>query len=203
MTERGLLIVLSGPSGVGKDTVLSLLREQRDDCVLSISATTRDPRPGETDGEDYFFITQEEFVRLKNAGDMLECAEYSGNCYATPARAVERLRAAGKHVILEIEVQGALQVREKCADAVLIFMMPPSMEVLRHRLTGRGTEAKDVVEERMRAARSEIARLGEYEYVIVNHCARESCRKLSAVITAAGCSVKRSINKLQEELTDA
>jgi len=190
MTDRGLLIVLSGPSGVGKDTVLQQFLQNRTDCILSVSATTRPPREGEADGVNYYFMPRAAFERLANAGEMLEYAEYSGNLYGTPAEKVEERRRQGKHVILEIEVQGALQVREKCPDAVLVFLMPPSVEVLRRRLQNRGTESPEVVEKRMAVAEYEMAKAAEYDYIIVNRSVDESCVQLGAVITAAGCSVK-------------
>lgn len=199
MTERGLLIVFSGPSGVGKDTLLTHLLARRPDCTVSVSATTRQPRPGEMDGRDYYFITREKFGELVACGKMLEYAQYSDNCYGTPADEVEHKRSQGYHVILEIEVQGALQVREHCPDAVFIFLMPPSMEALRQRLEKRGTESPEAIAQRIEAAEQEIAQAAGYDYLIVNHTIEESCAQLDAVITAASCGAKRMMHLLQKE----
>jgi len=203
MTERGLLIVFSGPSGVGKDTLLTHLLERRPDCTVSVSATTRQPRPGEVEGRDYYFITREKFGELVACGKMLEYAQYSDNFYGTPADEVERKRNQGCHVILEIEVQGAMQVKEHCPDAVFIFLMPPSMEALRQRLEKRGTESPEAVEQRILAAREEIAQADAYDYLIVNNTIDESCAQLDAVITAASCDAKRMMQLLKKENDNA
>lgn len=185
MTKKGLLIVFSGPSGVGKDTVLQRFLPGRTDCAVSISATTRAPRPGEVDGRNYYFISRPRFEELVESGRMLEHACFAGNLYGTPAEAVERLRDEGLHVILEIEVQGALQIREKCPDAVFVFLMPPSLEALRARLVNRGTEPVEVMERRLAAAEREMKMAGEYEYVIVNDSVERSSRELGEVIDDA------------------
>ncbi len=164
---RGLLLVVSGPAGSGKGTVLrELLRDPA--FAYSVSATTRAPRPGEVDGRDYYFLTREQF-RAGIADDrFLESAEYCGNAYGTPRAPVERLRAAGRHVILEIEVKGALQVKEKEPDALLVMLVPPDAMTLEARLRGRGTESEEALRLRLAAARGELSRLREYDYLLRN-----------------------------------
>lgn len=149
MNRKGLLLVVSGPSGCGKGTVLSEVFARQPDTYYSVSATTRSPRPGEVDGVQYHFLTKEEFEEKIAAGQMLEYAQYAGNYYGTPAQAVDEKLSQGKNVVLEIEVQGAKQVKLRRPDAVMIFIMPPSMKELRRRLTQRGTEAQEVVERRL------------------------------------------------------
>ena len=162
------LVVVSGPSGVGKSTVVRAALELRPDAWLSVSATTRAPRAGELDGVDYFFVSDGEFDRMRDDGELLEWAEFAGNRYGTPARAVAEHRAAGRPVLLEIEVVGARQVRASVGDATLVFLAPPSWEVLRDRLTGRGTESPESVRRRLEAAQRELAAQGEFDAVIVN-----------------------------------
>lgn len=203
MAKRGLLIVFSGPSGVGKGTVLQYFFKRNADCIYSISATTRTPRIGEEEGKDYYFITREKFGELAAKGEMLEYAEYNGNYYGTPKAMVEKQRNLGKHVILEIEVKGALEVRKNNPDAVLIFVMPPSWEALRRRLSGRGTDLPDAVEERMRIAGDEIALAREYDYVIVNDSVEGCAGQLRAVISAAACVPANQEDLIREVLEDA
>ena len=143
--RTGNLFVISGPSGAGKGTLVTRLLEEVPDTWVSVSATTRRPRPGEEEGVSYYFLDREDFLALADEGGFLEWAEYAGNCYGTPLASVQREMAAGRQVILEIEVQGALQVREKMPEAHLVFIEPPSLEELEGRLRGRGTEADDVV----------------------------------------------------------
>ena len=166
--RHGNLFVVSGPSGTGKGTLIALLLEEVPDAWLSVSATTRRPRPGEEEGVSYYFLTKEEFLSLAEEGGFLEWAEYSGNCYGTPRASVEREMAAGRQVILEIEVQGALQVREKMPAARLVFIEPPSLRVLEERLRGRGTEGDEVIEARMKAAEVELSHKMEYDMRLVN-----------------------------------
>ncbi len=180
--KRGKLYVISGPSGVGKGTLVSKLLDMRDDVVLSISATTRSPRPGEVDGKNYFFLTKEKFKDLIDADGFIEWAEYAGNFYGTPLDFVEEQLSAGTNVILEIEVQGAFQVKEKLPDATLIFIEPPSMDELERRIIGRGTESEDVIESRMRTARVEMERKMEYDIAVMNDDVDSAVARLSECI---------------------
>lgn len=180
--KRGNLYVISGPSGVGKGTLVSKLLEARDDIVLSISATTRSPRPGEVDGKDYLFLTRQQFDDLVASDGFIEWAEYAGNCYGTPIAFVEDQLRAGKNVILEIEVQGAFQVKEKLPDATLIFIEPPSMDELKARIVGRGTESDEVIGSRMRTALLEMERKMEYDIAVMNDDIDSAVRRLSECI---------------------
>ena len=164
----GRLFVITGPSGVGKGTLIHRLLEQMPELELSVSATTRPPRPGERDGVDYHFQSEEEFDRLAGEERLLEHAIYSGNRYGTPRSEVEPRLAAGRSVVLEIEVQGARQIREAMPEAVQVFIAPPSPEALRERLEGRGTDSKEAIERRLAAAEEELAARSEFGYVIVN-----------------------------------
>ncbi len=185
--ERGLLIVISGPSGAGKSTVIAALMRRRDDIRFSVSATTRPPRPGEVDGKDYFFKTREQFARMIAEDAFLEHAEYVGNCYGTPAEAVQRQLDEGYHVLLDIEVQGAAQVLAKRPDAVSVFLAPPSMAELERRLRGRGTDAEEKIAGRLETARAECARARDYTYIVVNDDAEKAAGELDAIITAQLC----------------
>ncbi|MFE0493980.1 guanylate kinase [Streptomyces albidoflavus] len=162
------LTVLSGPSGVGKSTVVAHMRKEHPEVWLSVSATTRKPRPGEKHGVQYFFVSDEEFDKLIANGELLEWAEFAGNRYGTPRRAVLDRLEAGEPVLLEIDLQGARQVKESMADAQLVFLAPPSWEELVRRLTGRGTESAEVIERRLAAARIELAAEAEFDTTLVN-----------------------------------
>jgi guanylate kinase len=194
MNKRGLLVVVSGPSGCGKGTVLSRLLKDDPNIFYSISATTRAPRPGEVDGVHYYFLTKEQFEeKIRNNG-MLEYACYVGNYYGTPSQAVEAQRAAGHDVILEIEVQGAMQVKEKCPDAVFIFIMPPNMEELRRRLIDRQTESEEVVNSRMKTAEEEMKAVSHYDYVVINDEVESAVERIKAILEAEKCRTVRMNN---------
>jgi len=175
------LVVLSGPSGVGKSTVIQRLRSERPEVWLSVSATTRAPRPGETDGVEYFFVSPEGFDALVASGGMLEWAEFAGHRYGTPRGPVEERLAAGLPVLLEIELQGARQVRAAMPAALLVFLAPPTWDDLVSRLVGRGTETPDVIERRLATARVELAAQSEFDVVLVNDDLEDVCRRLVAL----------------------
>lgn len=190
--QRGLLIVLSGPSGVGKGTVRKELFSQPDtNYEYSISMTTRNPREGEEDGVDYFFRTREEFEALIEQGGLLEHAEFVGNYYGTPLAYVHETLEAGRDVFLEIEVQGAAQIREKAPDALFIFLAPPSITELEQRLVGRGTETEDVIARRIATAREEVEMMSLYDYVVENDQVQNACDKINAIIVAEHCRRER------------
>lgn len=168
MDNKGVLVVVSGFSGAGKGTIMKKLMEEYDNYALSISATTRQPRPGEEDGREYFFKTVEEFKKMIAQDELIEYAKYVNNYYGTPKEYVEDQLRAGKDVILEIEIQGALKVKEKFPDTLLMFVTPPSVEELRRRLVGRGTESMDVIESRLNRAREESEGMERYDCLVVN-----------------------------------
>ena len=167
--KRGVLFVFSGPSGVGKGTLKAKLFEEfADRIAYAVSATTRGPREGEVDGKDYFFISRQEFERRVKNNEFLEHAEFAGNCYGTPRAYVEKLLDSGMNVVLEIDVQGALQVMKSMPECVSVFILPPSFEELEHRLRGRGTETEEKVRERLETAKRELPYAPQYDYQIVN-----------------------------------
>ncbi|MBQ9980478.1 MAG: guanylate kinase [Oscillospiraceae bacterium] len=166
--KKGLLIVLSGPSGAGKGTVLGKFFAAWPNAAYSVSATTRAPRPGEVDGQHYFFMDKPRFEELIEKGEFLEYASYAGNYYGTPAKKVEELRNQGRDVVLEIEVQGGLQVKQRCPDATMIFLSPSTFEILESRLRGRGTENEETIQRRMTIAREEYALRCNYDYHVIN-----------------------------------
>ena len=203
LNQRGLLIVLSGPSGVGKGTVRKALFEMPDqEFVYSVSMTTRPPRPGEVDGVDYYFVSREEFERQIAEGNLLEYAEFVGNYYGTPKDKVEEQLNKGKEVILEIEVNGALQVRDKCKDAVFIFVVPPTRKALYDRLKQRGTESEERIIERIAKANKEFKLAHQYDYIVVNDEVYNAADRIMAIIRAEHAKTFRSIHqylKLIEE----
>ncbi|MBU4618910.1 guanylate kinase [Bacillus sp. GG161] len=185
MKERGLLIVLSGPSGVGKGTVRQAIFSQEDtEFEYSISVTTRKPREGERNGVDYFFKTREEFEHMIENKKLLEWAEYVGNYYGTPVDYVEQTLSEGKDVFLEIEVQGALQVREAFPEGLFIFLAPPSLSELQNRIITRGTESEDLIRNRMAAAKEEIEMMDAYDYVVENDDVELACERIKAIVLA-------------------
>ena len=197
-TKEGLLIVLSGPSGSGKGTIIKSLLEQRRDTVLSISMTTRDPRFGEQEGVHYFFRTREEFEQTIANDGFLEYAEYNGNYYGTPIAPIQRWLYEGKNVILEIEVQGAEKVMDKREDLVSIFLAVPSMEELEHRLRGRGTETDEVIERRLAAAKQELTRVFRYQYVMLNDEVEQAVARINTIIDAENLRYSRMKNTVLE-----
>jgi guanylate kinase len=185
--SKGLLIVLSGPSGVGKGTLCKALRNQTTSIQYSVSATTRAPREGEIDGVHYFFKTREQFESMIANNALLEWAEYVGNYYGTPAQYVRDNLENGKDVILEIEVQGAQKVRELFPEGIFIFLLPPSLEELRSRIVGRGTESEETINQRMQAASDELALLSNYDYAVVNDDLESARAKVEAILSAEHC----------------
>jgi guanylate kinase len=182
MNEKGLLIVISGPSGSGKGTVLAKLFEKRAGLYYSVSATTRAPRPGETDGRDYYFMQKDEFERDIAEGRMLEHADYCGSYYGTPRAPVEQQLARGEDVILEIEVQGARQIISSCPEAVTIFLMPPSLDELERRLRGRGTESDEKIRGRLETAKKEMSAARGYGHIVVNDNVERAVGEISHII---------------------
>lgn len=187
MMNKGQLIVFSGPSGVGKGTVLKEFLQGRDNVALSVSATTRQPRPGEEHGVHYYFLSKEEFLKKVDEGNMLEYAQYNENYYGTPKDKVDEALAQGRDIILEIEVQGALLVKEKCPNALLIFVAPPSWQELHDRLVGRDTEDAATIENRLRIAGEELKQAVHYDYILVNDTVEAAAQRLEHIIEAGRC----------------
>lgn len=199
MSERGLLIVFSGPSGVGKGTVRQEIFSTPDHKFeYSVSMTTRAQRPGEVDGKDYFFRSREEFEELIRNGQMLEYAEYVGNYYGTPLTYVNETLDKGIDVFLEIEVQGALQVKKKVPDGVFIFLTPPDLDELKDRLVGRGTDSEEVIRQRIERAKEEIALMREYDYAVVNDEVPLAAERVKRIIEAEHFRVDRVIGRYND-----
>lgn len=201
--NKGLLIVLTGPSGVGKGTVVSRLLSEYGNVVLSVSATTRSPRSGEENGREYYFVTTEEFSEMIENGGVLEYTEYCGNFYGTPKERVNSLLSAGKDVILEIELEGARNIKNLCPDCVSIFVMPPSYDVLYGRLKGRGTESDEAVGKRLKAAMTEMQAASEYDYVVINNDVDDCASSISGIIQSEKMRANRNINFIKEVLLNA
>ena len=201
--NKGILTVVSGFSGAGKGTIMKeLLKRHPDTYALSISATTRNPRPGETDGVEYFFRTREEFEKMIAEDALIEYAQYVGNYYGTPKAYVEEQLLAGKNVILEIEIQGALKVKEKFPDTLLLFVTPPSAEELKNRL-GRGTETMDVVMSRLNRANEEAEGIEQYDYLVINDVLEDAVEEVHQIIQNEHYRVSRnetSIEMMRNEL---
>ena len=201
MAERGVLIVVSGFSGAGKGTIVKKIIEENDNYALSISMTTREPRKGEKEGVSYFFVSKERFEDAISNGELVEYANYVGNYYGTPKKYVEDMIESGKDVILEIEMQGAMQVKTRFPDAVLVFVTPPNADELKRRLMSRGTESEEVVNKRMKRAYEESAFVDRYDYLLVNddldNCVKELHMLIEASHHAPNCSagLLKSINE--------
>ena len=198
MNDKGRLFVISGPSGAGKSTVVFKAIEGRNDMCFSTSVTTRKPRPNEVDGREYFFVDLDRFKEMVENDELLEHAEYVANSYGTPRKYVEDKLDSGLNVVLDIEVQGARQIKAKKPDAVFVFIIPPSMEELRRRLVARGTDSERAIEARLIRARQEYAEADFYDYIIVNDDAERAAKELSAIITAERCKAENRINFLKE-----
>ncbi len=189
--NRGILIVISGPSGAGKGTICKALLEKHDNIYISVSATTRAPRSGEVEGVNYYFLTKEAFEEKVNNNGFLEYANVHGNFYGTPKVNVEKMLDEGKDVILEIDIQGALQVKENFKEGVFIFILPPSMEELKQRIIKRGSETEESLMTRFKNAYKEINYVSKYNYAVVNDKLEEAVSKVEAIIAAEKCRVDR------------
>lgn len=195
--KKGLMIVISGPAGSGKGTVNAHLLSSGD-FAYSVSATTRAPRPGEVDGVNYHFISKEEFLRRIDSGDMLEYTQYCGNYYGTPRKEAESVLNQGKHLILEIEVEGAANVKRSYPDAILILLLPPSFSVQERRLRGRGTETEEKILERLAQTREELSRSHVYDYVVYNEDGKDedAARQIQAILSAESHAMKRNLESV-------
>ncbi len=182
LKARGFALVISAPSGTGKSSITKAVLAQSERCVLSVSATTRAPRPGEEHGKDYFFVSREEFERMVGDGELIEWAEFAGNYYGTPRAFVEKVKAHGGVVILDIDVQGAMQIRRTMPDAVMVFVAPPSKSALEARLRNRGTESEEAIQKRLARMPDELATAKHYDYLIWNDVLEDAVRHIMDVI---------------------
>ena len=197
MSDKGLLVVLSGPSGAGKGTICAELRKRMPDLVYSVSMTTREPRNGEVEGVNYFFRTKEEFERLLTEEAFMEYAKVYDNYYGTPKRHVLDLLDEGKSVLLEIDIQGAMQVKENYSDGIFIYIVPPSLDILSTRLRDRGTDAEEVIDKRLSLASSELALAHRYDYIVVNDELTEAVMKVEAILRSESCKISRNKEKIK------
>ena len=196
-SDEGILLVVSGPSGAGKGTICNAIRKIYPDLHYSISMTTRAPRPGEIEGVSYFFRTNEEFEKLIKEDAFLEYACVYDHYYGTPKRKVLDLIESGKSVLLEIDIQGAMQVKERFSEAVFIYIVPPSLDILSNRLRDRGTDAADVIDKRLSKASSELALAHRYDYIVVNDVLPDAVEKVASILRAEACKIKRNKEKIQ------
>lgn len=205
MKQQGILTVVSGFSGAGKGTVMKELLARHDNYALSVSATTRSPRAGEEDGREYFFKTEEEFERMIGEDALLEYARYVDHSYGTPRAYVEEKLAAGQDVILEIEIQGALQIKEKFPEAVLVFLVPPTIEELKNRLAGRGSESEKVIKKRLSRAAEEAKGMDRYDYIVLNDTVDECADRLHGLIQSQHMRVSANLElmaRMKKELAE-
>ena len=200
--KRGILIVFSGPSGCGKDTVLKILKENNDNIKVSISMTTREVREEEVDGRDYYFVTEEYFVKKIADGEMLEYAQYADHYYGTPKAPVDEMLREGIDVVLEIDVQGAEKIRKIYPDAVTVFLMPPSMKALEDRLRNRGTEDEETLMHRLFIAEQEIRRANEFQYIVINDNLAEAVFDFETVVRAEKMKYSRNKNIISEVINN-
>lgn len=205
--KRGQLYVVSGPSGCGKDTIVQKLLKKKKDIWLSISCTSRSPRPNEKNGKDYFFLTNEEFEKGISNDEFLEYAKFADNYYGTPRKSIEQHLQNGEDVILVIEIMGALQIKELLPDTLFIFILPPSMKELKRRLVSRGTETKEKIDKRFLRAYEEINELNKYNYVVVNDEVDLAVKKVESILLSEKCRVDRIIeldlDTVEEEIHEA
>ena len=198
MKNKGILAVVSGFSGAGKGTLMKALLQKYDNYALSISATTRSPREGEADGREYFFLTEEAFEEKIRKNELIEYARYVNHYYGTPRDYVEQKMAEGKDVILEIEIQGALKVKEQYPDAILLFIMPPNALTLKSRLTGRGTETEEVIDARLKRAADEAEGIEAYDYILINDDLDACVEQMHCLIQGQHCRVSQNLELIQQ-----
>lgn len=198
--KKGMLLVISGPSGAGKGTVCKEILKKYPEFVVSISATTRAPRPTETEGQSYFYMTEEEFIKRRDKNEFIEWAVFCKNYYGTPRENVEKLIEAGHDVILEIEVQGALQVKSAFRDAILFFVVPPSPAELKRRLVYRGTETYEIIGERLKTSIWEFSHIHSYDYILLNDTAESAAERFRTIVDAERLRVERNMDFVEEFL---
>lgn len=202
MKNQGILVVVSGFSGAGKGTLMKALINKYHNYALSVSATTRQPREGEADGKEYFFVTKERFLEMIEQNELIEYAQYVENFYGTPKEYVFHQMEAGKDVILEIEIQGALKIKEKFPKALLLFVLPPTVEELRHRLVARGTESRDVIDARLRRAQEEADGMNSYDYIVINDDIDACTEEMHELIQAQHNKVENNLEFIEQMKQD-